>query len=111
MTHDPLCQNAKGTCCPWMGDCSCQCMCDFIDEIRADERNKHDIPVCDNCGERCWERPQMDKRTAKVYDAIFGRGKPLSWREDDDCGSRDQMLSIAKAAVDALQPKKKRKKK
>lgn len=37
MTHDPLCLNAEGTCCPWMGECNCQCTCDWIAEVREDE--------------------------------------------------------------------------
>jgi len=35
--HDPLCENYNGTCCPWMGDCECQCMCEYIDTIRQDQ--------------------------------------------------------------------------
>ena len=40
--HDPLCYVAKngGNCCPWMPECDCQCMCDYINEIRADEQSK-----------------------------------------------------------------------
>ena len=37
-THDKFCYVSKGSCCPWMGDCDCQCMCEFINEIREDER-------------------------------------------------------------------------
>lgn len=33
-THHPLCPNYEGTCCPWMGDCDCQCLCDFINKIK-----------------------------------------------------------------------------
>lgn len=33
-THHPLCPNHEGTCCPWMGDCDCQCLCDFINKIK-----------------------------------------------------------------------------
>lgn len=36
--HDPLCVNHKGSCCPWIKDCTCQCLCDFIREVRVDER-------------------------------------------------------------------------
>lgn len=36
--HDPKCVCAKGSCCSWISDCTCQCMCDIIAEIRADER-------------------------------------------------------------------------
>lgn len=46
MTHDPLCPNSKGSCCPWMGECACQCRCDLILKVRADERGEamtHDI--------------------------------------------------------------------
>ena len=37
--HDPLCYVAKndGNCCPWMPSCDCQCMCDWIAEVRQDE--------------------------------------------------------------------------
>ena len=38
--HDPRCPNYNGSCCPWMGDCTCQCMCDWIAEIRSDYRKK-----------------------------------------------------------------------
>lgn len=38
--HDPLCVNVKGTCCEWMGHCECQCTCEWIEEIRADERKR-----------------------------------------------------------------------
>lgn len=37
MTHDPLCPNAEGDCCPWMGECDCQCLCEWIAKIRTDE--------------------------------------------------------------------------
>ena len=40
MTHDPLCELANGPCCPWLGDCACQCSCDRIEEIREDERRR-----------------------------------------------------------------------
>jgi len=38
MEHDPLCYVAMngGNCCPWMPECDCQCMCDFIKEVRND---------------------------------------------------------------------------
>lgn len=38
--HDPKCYVAinGGSCCPWMPSCDCQCMCDWINEIREDER-------------------------------------------------------------------------
>ena len=56
MTHDPLCYVAQndGNCCPWMPECDCQCMCDWIAEIREDEqktisednrRTEHEIQV------------------------------------------------------------------
>ena len=38
--HDPLCPNSEGVCCPWMGECNCQCLCDFILRVRRDESNK-----------------------------------------------------------------------
>lgn len=35
--HDVMCPNAEGSCCPWMGDCDCQCNCDLINRVREDE--------------------------------------------------------------------------
>jgi hypothetical protein len=35
--HDPLCNIVDGPCCPWMGDCDCQCTCGWIAKIREDE--------------------------------------------------------------------------
>ena len=39
MSHDPMCPVAEagGSCCPWMGECDCQCMCDWIQEIRQSD--------------------------------------------------------------------------
>lgn len=42
--HDVMCPNHEGSCCPWMGDCDCQCMCDFISSIRESMK-----PEC-TCG-------------------------------------------------------------
>lgn len=36
--HDPLCPVYGGPCCPWMGDCDCQCLCDFLHQVRTHER-------------------------------------------------------------------------
>lgn len=36
--HDPMCLLDSDTCCPWMGDCDCQCICDLISRVREDER-------------------------------------------------------------------------
>lgn len=36
--HDPLCNIYEGPCCPWMGDCQCNCNCEFILAVRKDER-------------------------------------------------------------------------
>jgi hypothetical protein len=59
--HDHLCNIYEETCCPHMGECECQCNCDFIQEIRADERNSPStipsepdtgtVVQCDGCGE------------------------------------------------------------
>jgi hypothetical protein len=39
LKHDSLCVNSKGSCCPWMAEpCDCQCMCDFITEVREDQK-------------------------------------------------------------------------
>lgn len=40
MIHDRFCINSKGPCCEWLGDCDCQCLCEFINEIREDEREQ-----------------------------------------------------------------------
>lgn len=38
MTHDKLCYVAinGGNCCPWLPECDCQCMCEYIKEVRDD---------------------------------------------------------------------------
>jgi hypothetical protein len=38
--HDLLCPVHAGSCCPWMGDCDCQCACDFLHKVRTNERNR-----------------------------------------------------------------------
>ena len=40
MRHDHLCELATEPCCPWIGDCACQCTCDRIEQIREDERRQ-----------------------------------------------------------------------
>lgn len=43
MTHDKFC---LAPCCEWMQQpCDCQCICDLIQEIRADEREKVEAPI------------------------------------------------------------------
>jgi hypothetical protein len=129
--HDRLCPNFTGPCCPWVGDCTCQCMCDFINEVRDDERS-HTQPqkltestityvnaspytavstytvtetpvVCEYCKQRCWEPLPMSKRARRIYDALFGSSPhhPLHWDETDDCDSRVLMREIAEAAARA----------
>lgn len=36
------CPNFDGPCCPWMGECDCQCMCDFIAQIVEWVRAEYD---------------------------------------------------------------------
>ena len=43
--HDLLCINYQGSCCPWMGDCSCQCDCEFISKVREDMLTKCIVTV------------------------------------------------------------------
>lgn len=38
LAHDKFCPVYEGSCCPWMGNCVCQCNCDDIAAIRKDER-------------------------------------------------------------------------
>lgn len=38
--HDQLCPVHQGSCCSWIDDCACQCLCDFIHQIRVDEREQ-----------------------------------------------------------------------
>lgn len=57
MVHDPKCPVFKGPCCPWVeGGCDCQCMCDFISDIRGDERDKAAQRV--EAAWAQWEEPQ-----------------------------------------------------
>lgn len=37
MNHDVLCACSEGPCCPWLSHCECQCMCEFIAQVRTDE--------------------------------------------------------------------------
>jgi len=136
--HDEKCPNFTGSCCSWLKDCTCQCMCDYIREIRKDEAEKaymrvsavtgwydasmdmdvcdweeaesaargngmydkvEDPKVCRKCLKNCSEPLSMDKKTRRVYYALFGPQKVLPWSEADDCGSRDLMLKIALAAA------------
>lgn len=40
MVHDKFCPNFKGSCCPWLDEvCLCQCLCEFIEQVRNDERS------------------------------------------------------------------------
>lgn len=53
--HDPKCACFKGSCCPWVGECDCQCMCDFIDSIRDEyayllDAYKKTLWRCADCG-------------------------------------------------------------
>ena len=34
-THFPECPNDAGSCCPWRGDCTCQCICDVLRACEA----------------------------------------------------------------------------
>jgi hypothetical protein len=36
--HDKHCTVAPAACCPWLGACDCQCICDLIEIVRQDER-------------------------------------------------------------------------
>ena len=47
MTHDPMCPNNSASCCPWMGDCNCDCQCNFIVRVREDERKYGMVPGFD----------------------------------------------------------------
>ena len=38
--HDKLCPNYVWPCCSWINNCQCQCLCNFIKEVRSDERKK-----------------------------------------------------------------------
>lgn len=36
------CPCENGSCCPWMGDCTCQCMCDLIAQVEDRVRAEYD---------------------------------------------------------------------
>jgi hypothetical protein len=64
MTHDPLCANANGSCCEWMGDnCVCQCSCDFIEQVRADERSRWNSPYFSKDYHRGYRQAEADARS------------------------------------------------
>lgn len=67
MSHDPLCPNTAGTCCPWMHECECQCQCDRINEIREDERRQAMEAVA-----------QMNIRTMTVHESKIAA---LAWMD------------------------------
>jgi hypothetical protein len=53
--HDPKCACFNGSCCPWIRDCECQCMCDFINSIRNEyagliEAYRNTLWKCIDCG-------------------------------------------------------------
>ena len=129
MTHDPKCPVSQGPCCPWMGDCDCQCLCDFIAEIRQDQDvrvvakmseifethasqaqdDKVDLtetvessyPLCGHCHQPCSAPLPMEDDTSQVYAALY-RGGTLKWSEDEDCGMRNLMWEVAETAAAAL---------
>jgi hypothetical protein len=41
-SHLADCPCADGPCCPWMGDCTCQCLCEFIARIEDRVRAEYD---------------------------------------------------------------------
>ena len=41
-THLIGCPCEDGPCCPWMGECACQCLCDFIAQIEERVRAEYD---------------------------------------------------------------------
>lgn len=67
MTHDRLCSNTTGTCCPWMGDCDCQCTCSLIARIREDERRQAMEAIA-----------QMDIRTMTIEETKIAA---LAWMD------------------------------
>lgn len=105
LPHDPLCVCYEtGTCCYWIANCDCQCLCDFIREVRAHEQARiaDKGKACEHCGEYCSEPLDMDEHTKAVYNAIFGKtDQPLSWSESEDCGMNKLMFDIANAAAKA----------
>ena len=39
--HPPECPCTAGSCCPWMGECTCQCICDIIQTVEARVRDEY----------------------------------------------------------------------
>jgi hypothetical protein len=66
--HHPLCPVATKSCCPWMGECDCQCMCDFINKVIthcADVVNHQHLVASSGSRDFCfgWDRAVEHVRT------------------------------------------------
>lgn len=73
MSHDSLCYVAQngGNCCPWLPSCDCQCMCDYIREVRNDVLNMVEAAInvaVDTIDKFDWISPTYAK--AKVISAV-----------------------------------------
>lgn len=55
---------------------------------------------CPRC-QRVTGRLPLTPAATRVYDALFGEGKPLAWSEADDCGMNTLMRDVAEAAAAA----------
>ena len=48
-THFPECPNDAGSCCPWMGDCACQCICDVLRACEKRMEQRYNDILFDIC--------------------------------------------------------------
>jgi len=113
MSHDPLCAISGGPCCPWMGECDCQCTCDLIGKVRKDEADRvmslryQQVTGWQDMKEAlAWQQGQRDM-LAKCIAAVDEVGnKAGSWRPSDQ-PSEDYFVAVvdAIAALQALQEK------
>ena len=48
-THFPECINYAGPCCPWMGECTCQCICDILRACEKRMEQRYNDILFDIC--------------------------------------------------------------
>lgn len=111
-SHDPLCPVTKngGNCCPWMPDCECQCMCDYIAEIRQDTLDKVQRTAVTTQNATYGDPEEiLSSRIRYVADALmkewFKNGHPGQTQEDFRADYENWVeisIADAKAAVAAV---------
>ena len=116
--HLPECPVADGPCCPWMGECECQCMCDLLrvcsQRVHTSEAIKrveaYERGFIEGIREGRLRSSKESRRSHKeayaqglnnglnaAREAVAALDVPSNW-----VGSTRQGLNNALAAIDAL---------